>query len=338
MTGERVIPGAAGSGQNPQNPAGAQGAAPTAVTDSPGAGTPQGAQGTSTAATPRLSRRRRLEGALFVTPAFLFQLSWGWYPLLMAFVISFTNARFRGPVEFTGLTSYLRMWRDPLVGEAFKVTAIYTVLSIGLTFMIPVVVAILLMEMPRRHIRWMMLLWFLPLSGIASTLLFRYMFNAQYGLFQWVATEVLHLSPQPFLNSGNQVLFWLVFPGILFFGPGLIYMATLQGIPASYYEAAEIEGAGFWRKIWTISLPRLRPVISMLLIFAVIGSSQAFEFPLIMTGGGPGGASRTVVMYLYELMRSLRYADATALGVFLFVVTMVLVVIQRRFFREDPDQ
>ncbi|WP_020575866.1 carbohydrate ABC transporter permease [Actinopolymorpha alba] len=287
---------------------------------------------------PRLSRRRRLEGVLFVIPAFLFQLSWGWYPLVMAFVISLTNARFRGPVEFTGLESYQRLWSDPLVGQAFKVTAIYAALSIGLTFMIPILVAILLMEMPRRHIRWMMLLWFLPLSGIASTLLFRYMFNAQYGLFQWIATEVLHLPPQPFLNSSDQVLFWLVFPGILFFGPGLIYMATLQGIPASYYEAAEIEGAGFWRKVWTISLPRLRPVISMLLIFAVIGSSQAFEFPLIMTGGAPGGASRTVVMYLYDLLRGLRYADATALGVYLFLVTMALVIIQRRFFREDPDR
>ncbi len=250
MTGERVIPGAAGSGQNPdeanqqnaRNPQAPRGAASSAVTDAPGAGAPQGAQVRTTA--PKLSRRRRLEGALFVTPAFLFQLSWGWYPLLMAFVISFTNARFRGPVEFTGLTSYLRMWRDPLVGEAFKVTAIYTVLSIVLTFMIPMVVAILLMEMPRRHIRWMMLLWFLPLSGIASTLLFRYMFNAQYGLLQWVATEVLHLSPQPFLNSGNQVLFWLVFPGILFFGPGLIYMATLQGIPAVLLRGGRDRGRG----------------------------------------------------------------------------------------------
>lgn len=287
---------------------------------------------------PKLSRRRRLEGVLFVLPAFLFQLSWGWYPLLMAFVISFTNARFRGDIEFTGLESYTRMWDDPLVAQSFRVTAIYAVLSIGLTFMIPIIVAILLMEMPKRHIRWMMLLWFLPLSGIASTMLFRYMFNAQYGLFQWVATEVLNLPPQPFLNSSDQVLFWLVFPGILFFGPGLIYLATLQGIPASYYEAAEIEGASFWRKIWTISLPRLRPVISMLLVFAIIGSSQAFEFPLIMTGGGPGGASRTVVMYLYELLRNLRYADATALGVFLFVGTMVIVLVLRRFFREDPDQ
>ncbi|WP_129669811.1 carbohydrate ABC transporter permease [Phytoactinopolyspora endophytica] len=286
---------------------------------------------------PAPSRRRRLERALFVLPAFSFQLTWGWYPLLMAFVISFTNARVRGPIEFTGLESYERMWSDPLVAEAFRVTAIYAVLSIGLTFFIPIFVAILLMEMPKRHIRWMMLLWFIPLSGIASTLLFRYMFNAQYGLFQWIATEVLGLEPQPFLNSSDQVLFWLVFPGILFFGPGLIYMATLQGIPASYYEAAEIEGAGFWRKMWTISLPRLRPVISMLLIFAVIGSTQVFEYPMIMTGGGPGGASRTVVMYLYELLQNLRYADATALGVFLFIGTMLLVIIQRRFFREDPD-
>lgn len=290
-----------------------------------------------TAAAPRLSRRRRMEGHLFAVPAFLFQLSWGWYPLLMAFVISFTNARFRGPVEFTGLESYLRMWNDPLVAQSFRVTAIYAALSIGLTFVIPIFVAILLMEMPKKHIRWMMLLWFLPLSSIASTLLFRYMFNAQYGLFQFIAVDLLGLPPQPFLNSGHQVLFWLVFPGILFFGPGLIYMATLQGIPESYYEAAEIEGAGFWRKMWTISLPRMRPVISMLLIFAIIGTSQVFEFPLIMTGGGPGGASRTVVIYLYDLLRSLRYADATALGVFLFVITMVLVIIQRRFFREDPD-
>lgn len=76
----------------------------------------------------------------------------------------------------------------------------------------------------------------------------------------------------------------------------------------------------------------------MLLLFSVIGSMQAFEYPLIMTGGGPGGASRTVVMYLYELLQNVRYADATALGVYLFLVTMALILIQRRVVREDPDQ
>jgi multiple sugar transport system permease protein len=254
----------------------------------------------------------------------------------MAFFISFTNARFRQPLEYTGLESYTRMWNDPLVAQAFRVTAIYSLLSIALTFMIPIFVAVLLMEMPRRPMRWMMLLWFLPLSGIANILLWRYFLNAQYGFFQYIATSI-GLPPQPFLNSSDQVLFWLVFPGIIMFGPGLIYMAGLQGIPQSYYEAAEVEGASFWRKIWTISLPRLRPLISMLLIFGIIGTSQAFEFPLIMTGGGPGGASRTVVMYLYSLLQNLRYADATALGVYLFGITMLLVVLYRTFFKEDPD-
>ncbi len=295
------------------------------------------AVGRTAVAAPRLSGRRRLESWLFLLPAVLFQLNWGWYPLLAAFAISLTNAQFRGPVQFIGLDSYVRMWDDPLVAQAFKVTAIYAGLSIVLTFLVPIIVAILLMEMPRRAMRWMMILWFLPLSSIASTMLFRYLYNAQYGLFEWVATQVLHLPPQPFLNSSTQVNFWLVFPGLLFFGPGLIYMATLQGIPQSYYEAAEVEGAGFWRKIWTISLPRMRPIISMMLIFALIDSSQSFEQQQIMTGGGPGGASRTVVLYLYDLLQYLRYNDATALGVYLFLVVMALVVIYRVFFTDDPD-
>ena len=137
-----------------------------------------------------------------------------------------------------------------------------------LTFVVPIIVAILLMEMPRHVIRWMMVLWFIPLSLIASTLVFRYMFNTQYGIFQWVTTEVLHLQPQPFLNSSSQVNFWIVFPGLLFFGPGLIYMATLQSIPQSYFEAAEIEGAAAigrcaastsgWRPVWQTPITAIR--------------------------------------------------------------------------------
>jgi multiple sugar transport system permease protein len=231
----------------------------------------------------------------------------------------------------------LRIWHDPLAIQAFRVTALYAGLTILLTFVVPIIVAILLMEMPRHVIRWMMLLWFIPLSLLASTLVFRYMYNTQYGIFQWVATDVLHLPPQPFLNSASQVNFWIVFPGLLFFGPGLIYIATLQGIPRSYYEAAEIEGAGFWRKIWTISIPRLRPVISMLLIFAVIGSSQAFELQQIMTDGGPGGASRTVVLYLYTLLQQLRFADATVVGIYLFLAVMAIVAVYRLLVNDDPD-
>jgi multiple sugar transport system permease protein len=284
----------------------------------------------------KLSRRSRLELWLFVLPALVLQLAWGWYPLIVAFLLSFTDGRPRGPLSFTGLESYMRMVNDPLVAQTFRVTLIYSVLSIVLTFVIPIFVAILLMEMPQRVMRWMMLLWFLPLSSIANAVLWRYLYNPQYGLFQFIATS-LGLPEQRFLNNSSQVLFWLIFPGILLFGPGLIYMASIQSIPASYYEAAEIEGAGFFRKIWTISLPRLRPIIAMMLLFAVIGTPQEFAWPTLMTGGGPGNASTTVVMYVYSLLRNLRYADATALAILLFLVLLIVVMIFRWFFKEDPD-
>jgi multiple sugar transport system permease protein len=298
--------------------------------------TPESQQ-TTTPVTTQVTRRNRFEKWAFLIPAVLFQLFWGWYPMVVAFLLSFTNARPRGPLTYTGIESYIRIWNDPLTAQAFRVTATYAVMSIILTFIIPILVAILLMEMKPRTMRWMMLLWFLPLSGISTTILWRYLYNAQYGLFQYIATDILNLPPQPFLNSSDQVLFWLIFPGILLFGPGLIYMAGLQGIPQSYYEAAEVEGTSFFRKIWTISLPRLRPIISMTLTFAIIGSLQAFDWPQIMTGGQPGGASRTVVMYLFSLMGSLRYADATALAILLFAVIMVITIVYRTLFREDPD-
>lgn len=287
------------------------------------------------AAPPGLSRRSRIEKWLFLVPALLFQFIWGWMPLIVAFLLSFTDARVRGPITYTGLQSYNRILVDPLVGEAFRVTFTYAAMSIVLTFIIPILVAIFLMEMPPRVMRWMMLLWFLPLSGLAGTILWKYIYNPDYGLMQFIIRS-LGLPEQRFLNDPNMVLFWLIFPGVLLFGPGLIYMAALQGVPSSYYEAAEIEGASFWRKIWTISLPRLRPVISMLLTFAIIGSLQEFNWPQIMTGQS-FAPSRTVVMYVYKLWGDLRFGDATTLAVFLFGIIFGITILYRVFFKEDPD-
>jgi multiple sugar transport system permease protein len=290
----------------------------------------------------KLSRRSRLEMILFTLPAFIFQVSWGWYPIIVALLLSFTNVAYKKQLLFVGTENYQRIWpwNDPLVMKAFKTTFTYAGMSIVLTFIIPILVAVLLMEMPKRAIRVMMLLWFLPLSGIAGTILWRYMYNVKYGLFQYIF-HILGLPEQRFLNDAHMILFWLIFPGLLFFGPGLLYMAALQSIPQSYYEAAEIEGASFARKIWTISLPRLRPVIAMMLTFAIIGTLQEFSWPQILTGseGQPGGSARMVVMYIYQplLSDARRTGDATALAVLLFAVIMVITIVYRTLFKEDPD-
>lgn len=283
------------------------------------------------------SRRRLWTNWLFVLPALLFQFFWGWYPMVVAIFLSLTNAPIRGAIQWRWFENYARLAQDPLVPMAFRVTLLYGFLSIALTFIIPILVAILLMEMPPQTMRVMMILWYLPLSGIASTLFWQYVYNENFGIFQWIATAVLGLPPQAFLSSERWVLFWLIVPGILMYGPGLYYMTGLQGIPQSYYEAAEIEGAGFWRKIWTISLPRLRPIISMTLLFSIIGTMQEFTWIDLMTRGGPNGASRTVVMYMFTLLNNGRYGDATALAVMLFVLIMALVLLFRTFFKSDLD-
>ncbi len=292
---------------------------------------------TAPPAPPPAAMRGRWQIWLFVVPAFLFQFFWGWYPAVVAVFLSLTNAPIRGAVTFRGLENYWRLLSDPLVPLSFQITLVYAALSIALTFLIPIFVAILLMEMPPAAMRVMMVLWFLPLSGIASTLFWQYLYNEHFGIFQFIATQVLGLPPQAFLSSGRWVLFWLVVPGIILYGPGLYYMAGLQSIPKSYYEAAEIEGASFWRKIWTISLPRLRPIIAMNLLFAIIGSLQEFSFPDLMTHGGPNGASRTVVMYMMGILGNARYGDATALACLLFFLIMAIVLVYRTFFKDDPD-
>lgn len=310
------------------------------VTEAAAEGVVVAAPGSSAVSGSRLRRRSRVEVWLFLLPALLFQLIWGWYPLIVAFIISFTDAQPILPSSFTGLDSYIRVWKDPLVAEAFRTTFIYAIMMVGTTFLFPLFIAIFLMELAPRVMRWMMILWFLPISAISNTILWRYFYNTQYGLLQYIAMSILHLPPQQFLNDPNQVLFWLVFPSIIFVGPGvagLAYMAALQGIPHSYFEAAEIEGASFWRKIWTISMPRLRPVISVMLIYGIIQGLQDFAWPQIMTGGEPEGASRTVMLYLYSLIQNQRYSDATALSIFLFITTLVIVILFRTFFKEDPD-
>lgn len=296
-----------------------------------------GAVAAKTAQPERLEKRSWLETFLFVSPGALWQLVFGWYPIIAAFIITILDYKIFGGSQFVGVQNYIRMWQDPLTWTSIKLTYLYTVFSIVLTFIIPIVVAILLMEMPPRAVRIMMLLWFLPVSGMAFTILWKYFYNVQYGLMQSIM-QALHLPKQAFLSDPNKVMFWMIFPGIIMYGPGMIYLASLQSIPASLYEAAEVEGARFWRKLWTVTLPRIRPIIVMYMTFALIGTPQTFDWPYVLTGGGPGGATRLVAIYIYEKYTQLRFSDATVLAVFLFVLVMASVVLLRTFVKENPDE
>jgi len=281
---------------------------------------------------------RHVSAWLFTAPALLIQFFFGWFPVLFAFVVSLQRYFFVKLPEYVGLQNFQDVAADPLILAAFRNTVYYALLAIGLTFIVPIFVSILLMEMSRRTIRWMMILWFIPVASTAGIVIWKYMYHPRLGLLNGLLASV-HLPALKWLDDPNLAMFCLVLPGLILFGPGLIYIAAIQSIPEELYEAADLEGAGFFKKIGLVTLPRLRPVIAMMLIFSVIGSLQVFELPFIMTGGGPGYVTTTVVMHVYDLaFRAYELGKATALAVALFFFIMVLIAVQRRFFRENLDE
>ncbi len=287
--------------------------------------------------TPRRQKYRYLNAWLFTLPGLAVQFLFGWFPVLYAFSIGFQRYYFVKPPENVGLQNFRDVAADPLTLTTFENTFYYAALSLAVTFMIPIFISILLMEMSRRTIRWMMILWFIPVASTAGIMIWKYMYHPRLGLLNGILAA-LHLPTQQWLDDPRLAMICLVLPGLILFGPGLIYIAALQSIPEELYEAAEIEGASFFTKIRAVTLPRLRPIIAMMLIFSLIGSLQVFELPYIMTGGGPGYATLTVVNRIFNLAFSAyNLGKATALAVVLFFVIMVLVMIQRRFFRENLD-
>lgn len=285
-------------------------------------------------------RYRQTAAWLFTLPGLLAQFFFGWFPVLFAFLVSFQRYYFIKPPEPVGFANFQDVAADPLIVTAFLNTFYYALLSIGLTFVIPIFVSILLMEMPRGTIRWMMILWFIPVASTAGIAIWKYLYHPRLGLLNGLPTFLgLPRWDIKWLDNPALAMFCLVLPGIVLFGPGLIYIAALQNVPEELYEAAELEGAGFFKKIQTVTLPRLRPVIAMMLIFSVIGSLQVFELPFIMTGGGPGYATTTVVMHVYNLaFKAYNLGKATALAIVLFFAIMALILLQRRFFRENLDE
>jgi multiple sugar transport system permease protein len=286
----------------------------------------------------RTLRYKTLMAWLFTLPGLVVQLVFGWLPVLFAFVVAFQKYYFIKEPEFVGVSNFKEVAKDPLVLTAFQNTFWFAFLSISLTFLMPIFVSILLMEMSRKTVRVMMILWFIPVASTAGIAIWKYMYHPNLGLLNGILRGV-GISEQKWLDDPFLAMFSLILPGIILFGPGLIYIAALQNVPEELYEAAELEGASFLRKIWFVTLPRLRPIIAMMLLFSVIGSMQVFELPFIMTGGGPGYATTTVVMYIYNLAFSAyNLGKATALAILLFVVIMILVGLQRRYFRENIDE
>jgi len=276
-------------------------------------------------------------GWLFLLPGILVFFIFFWYPTGAAFVVSMQKYEIFGNSKFIGLVNFRNALSDPLTLISFRNTFYFTFLSILLTFLVPILVAILLMEMRKNVVRIMMILWFIPISSMAGVVLWKWFYDPQYGLLNGILIS-LGLPKLGWLQDSRITMLCLVLPGLIMYGPGLIYIASLQSLPSELYEAAELEGASFWRKMWSITLPRMRPVISVMLTLAIISNMQMFTQAYVMTYGGPGNATYSVVMHIYEIaFTEYQFGKSTCIAIMLFFIIMCLVILQRKFFKENLD-
>ncbi|MGO4301299.1 carbohydrate ABC transporter permease [Leifsonia sp. RAF41] len=291
----------------------------------------------------RGSRRRRGPLALlFMLPALIVLIAFVGWPMLSALRLSFTNASGFGLEEWVGFDNYVQVFTDPRVLATLGNTALYTVLFTPTALIAALLLALLLTNrrlIGRGFFRTALFLPFIVSLAVAA-FAWTYLLDPQVGLLNYwlrsVGVQLGNVLQDPALAMPTVVLvaIWKNFGFYM-----VIFIAGLQEIPESLYEAAKIDGAGAWRRFVSITLPQLSNTLAFVVVFAMIAALQAFDQIYVMTGGGPYRSTQTVVMEIYqEGFKKLDLGLATALSYVLLAATLILSLIQFRFFgRREKD-
>jgi len=317
------------------------------MTIAPGAARAVGSSGSGTGLGGRSRSRsqwrrnfaRNVTAYLFLVPALVLFAVFLWWPIVNAVIISLQRVDLRYEPTWVGLDNFRAVLADPLFWTAWRNTLFFTVLALIFSYISPVLIAMLINE-----VRWkgfFRLAFYLPtiLPVVVTTLLWRWVYDPGPGLAN-AALGWLGLPRQSWLQSADTVL-----PSILVMttwagagGAILYYLAALQGVPASLYDAAELDGASIWRRARDIAFPQIRGVLLLFLIGQVVATTQLFTEVFILTGGGPNNASVTVMLLLYRYAFEYNeFGKASAMGVLIFAFLSVfsLIYLRLTFFRKS---
>jgi multiple sugar transport system permease protein len=282
-----------------------------------------------------LARREALACALFIAPAVIGFVAFSAVPLGISAWLSFTDYALAGWPDFVGLQNYGALAADELFWQAVRVTLSYALFVVPL-WMVNSLVLALLMNQPLRGVTAFRTIYYLPamLSGVAVSMLWAWLFNYRSGLIN-AGLKLLGVAGPNWLGNPDWALAALILMsqwGVGWYLP--VWLGGLQGIPTELYEAAEIDGAGWWSQLWNVTLPMLSPVILYNLVMNVIWAAQLFTEPMIMTGGGPEWATLSYVLYTYNnAFQYLKMGQASAMAWLLFLVTLALTAL---VFRSSP--
>ncbi|WP_241981644.1 carbohydrate ABC transporter permease [Cryobacterium sp. TMT1-19] len=277
--------------------------------------------------------REALAGWLFLTPNMLLLCLFVLVPLVWTVVISFQETNGFGVGEYVGVANYERLLSDPLFWRSTANTLLFTIIVTPLSMVLGLGAAVLFNSiLPARGVFRSILIIPMAISGVATALIGVLVFNENNGILD----NLIRFIGLPSVNwqSGGFAAFVSVVLVTLWWRVGfnmLIYLAGLQSIGPELYEAAELDGAGFWVRFRNVTVPLLGPSSFFLLILNVIYSFQVFDIVFVMTGGGPQNATSVLVTYAYDtgfVTRDQGYA--AAIGVVLLLVTFIFTAVRWR--------
>jgi multiple sugar transport system permease protein len=274
----------------------------------------------------RVFVRRNLSAYLFLLPALLVFTFFVWYPIVLGFIVSFQSIDLINPAGWVGWENFREVMGDPLFVVAWRNTLQYTLYTLLFGYLVPVVLALAVNEL-RKSVSYFRLAFYLPvmLPPVVSVFLWKWLYNPDFGLLN-ALLGLVHIAPQPWLQSPNTAMISIVIVATWAGAGGamLIYLAALQGVSAHLYDAAEVDGASVFRKLWHVTLPQIRGVMILLFVLQIISSMQVFTEPFAMTGGGPVHATTTVLLLIYQYaFQDGSFGKASASGVLLFIVLVV---------------
>jgi multiple sugar transport system permease protein len=285
----------------------------------------------------RVAHRRHeaLWAYVFLAPFILGFLIWQAVPVFLSLAYSFTDYDIFRPPVWAGLKNYQTMLADELFWVSLVNTAIYTLLAVSIFVSFSLGTALLL-NVKARGIALFRLATYFPsqMPIVASAFIFMWIFEPQFGIANYIFSLV-GAPPQLWLFDPVLVKPTFAIMGIWGTGSGmLIFLAGLQSIPESLYDAAKVDGASKFRLFVHVTLPMLSPVILFNLILAIIGSFQVFDLAYIMTDGGPGTATLFYVLYLFRnAFEYFKMGYASALAWVLFLIILGLTYLNFRLSR-----
>ena len=278
------------------------------------------------------TRKEALEGLVCLLPWIIGFLAFTAGPLIYSGYISLTDYPILQEPKWVGLENFQSMFSDDLFWKSLRVTALYTLVAVPGGVIIGYSIALLLNQQIFGLSFWRTA-YYVPavVPAVATAYLWAWMFNPDFGIINGFLLR-LGVEPPKWFGSEEWVLPAFIIMSLWGAGGGLVlYLAALQGVPTSLYDAAKVDGAHAWHRLRHVTLPMTSPVILFTFLTGLIGSFQVFTAGFLITNGGPNNASLFYVLYLYRVgWRYFKMGYASALGWVLFAIIMVLTLITLR--------